>query len=44
VIPINNEKSCLSPLKLDIQSCFENQGDYEDNLGAERIVSESSKE
>ena len=31
-------------MKLDLQNCFENQDDYEDNQGAEIFVSESSKE
>ena len=31
-------------MKLDLQNCFKNQDDYEDNQGAERFVSETSKE
>ena len=34
----------LVSVKLDLQNCFKNQGDYVDNLGAERFVSETSKE
>ena len=34
----------LVSVKLDLQNCFENQDDYEDNQGAEIFVSETSKE
>ena len=31
-------------MKLDLQNCFKNQDDYENNQGAEIFVSETSKE
>jgi hypothetical protein len=39
MIPISNLVSCLSPWNLIFKSCFQNQDDYEDNIGVERLVS-----